>query len=163
MTASVRTLAAPPVGPEQGTAPAVGAFASPVSILRELEDIITSAQHVPSEKTVQALREQLNQDTQILASLDPNSDAYERLSARIERQTTELLDYEDQRERQRQATRRALVEQHRRDRETDARMGGMLGVVTGGVVIYMAWGTWWLALGIILVLGGLYGLFAKDI
>lgn len=127
-----------------------------------MEDIITSAQHVPSEKAVQALREQLNQDTQILASLDPNSDTYQRLAARVERQTAELLDHEDQCERQRQAAQRALAEQHRRDRESDARMGGFVAILIGGVITYTGWGTWWLVLGIFLVLGGLYGLFAKD-
>lgn len=111
---------------------------------------------------MQALREQLNQDTQILASLDPNSDTYQRLAARVERHTAELLDYEDQRERQRQATRRTLAEQHRRDRDSEARMGGFVAILIGGVITYTGWGTWWLALGILLILGGLYGLFAKD-
>lgn len=111
---------------------------------------------------MQALREQLNQDTQILASLDPNSDTYQRLAARVERQTAELLDYEDQRERQRQATQRVLADQHRRDRESDARMGGLVAILIGGVITYTGWGTWWLVLGVFLVLGGLYGLFTKD-
>jgi len=128
----------------------------------ELEDIITNTQHVPSEKIVQALREQLNQDTQILASLNPNSDTYQRLAARVERQTDELLDYEDQRERQRQATQRALAEQHHRDKQSEARMGGFIGILIGGVITYTGWGTWWLVLGIFLILGGLYGLFAED-
>lgn len=108
------------------------------------------------------MRQQLNQDTQILASLDPNSDTYQRLAARIERQTAELLDKEDQRAQRREAAQRGQAEQHRRDTQTEARMSGFLGVLIGGVIIYTAWGTWWLLLGIVLVIGGLYGLFAKD-
>ncbi|TLW89233.1 hypothetical protein FFT09_22665 [Saccharomonospora piscinae] len=132
----------------------------------ELEDIITTAQHVPSEKTVQALREQLNQDTQILASLDPNSDAYERLAARIERQTGELLDYEEQRERQRRAARVAQAELAERQRQADAtahRPVGFVIAVIGGAVIYTGWGTWWLLLGIVLCVFGLIALFTKEI
>lgn len=128
-----------------------------------MEDIITAAQHVPSDKTVQALREQLNQDTQILASLDPNSDAHKRLTARIERQTTELLDIEEQREHQRRAMQSAMVEQHQRETENSARIGGLIMAVIGGVVVYTGWGTWWLLLGIVLIIAGLVGLFAQDI
>jgi uncharacterized protein YjeT (DUF2065 family) len=111
---------------------------------------------------VQALREQLNQDTQILASLNPDSDTYQRLAARVEHQTADLLDYEDQRERQHHATQRAIAEQHRRDSETEIRMGGLVAAVIGGIVTYTGWGTWWLALGIFLILTGLVGLFAQD-
>jgi hypothetical protein len=76
----------------------------------KLEDTITTAQHV-SEKTVQALREQLNQDIKLLASLNPKSAAYERLSAHIDQRTIQLLDYEDQRERQRRAAEFTLAEE----------------------------------------------------
>jgi hypothetical protein len=127
-----------------------------------LEEIITTAQHVPSEQTVQALREKLNQDTQILASLDPKSDTYQRLAARIEHQTVDLLDYEDQREQQRQAMQRALTEQRHRDQQSDARMTAGIGLLIGAVITYTGWGTWWLVLGLFLILGGLIGLFATD-
>jgi hypothetical protein len=127
-----------------------------------LEDTITSAQHVPSEQTVQALREKLSQDTQVLASLDPNSDTHRRLAARVERQAAQLLDYEDQREHQRQAMQRVLVEQRRRDAEVDTRAVGFFGILIGGVIVYAAWGTWWLVLGIIFIVVGLCGLFANE-
>lgn len=128
-----------------------------------MEDVITSAEHVPSEKTVQALREQLDQDTRILASLDPNSDTHRRLADRVEQRTAELLNAEDQRERQHQATQHAMIEQHRRDQEVNERTGAGAALLVGVVVSYAGWGTWWLVLGIVLILGGLCGLFAKDI
>ncbi|UJW36911.1 hypothetical protein L3Q67_45415 (plasmid) [Saccharothrix sp. AJ9571] len=131
-----------------------------------MEDIITSTQHVPSEKAVQALREQLNQDTQILASLDPNSDAHERLSARIERQTIQLIDFEEQRERQREQQRRALqaalAEQRRREDEVAGLVGPLIFAVIGGIIIYVGWGSWWLLLGLVLAVLGVLGLFVKD-
>jgi len=127
-----------------------------------LEDTITSAQHVPSEQTVQALREKLSQDTQLLASLDPNSDTHRRLAARVQRQTAQLLDYEDQREHQRHAMQRALIEQQRRDAEADTRAGGFVAILIGVIIVCAAWGTWWLVLGIVVILVGLCCLFANE-
>jgi hypothetical protein len=80
------------------------------------------------------LRDKLNQDTQILASLDPNSDTYRRLAARVERQTADLLDYEDQREQRRHATQRALTEQRHRDQRSETRITGGIGIVIGAIV-----------------------------
>lgn len=128
-----------------------------------MEDTITSVPHVPFEKTAQAIRDQLTHNIQILTSLDPKTAAYQRLAARIERQTDELLDAEDRCEHQRQAMHRALVEQHRSDREFATRSTGFVLILIGGFVINRGWGTWWLVLGAILLLAGLYGLFTKDL
>jgi hypothetical protein len=73
---------------------------------------------------VQVLRDQLSQDTSILASLDPKSQAHRRFSARIERQTTELLDREELRERRERARRLVPAEQQRRHHEACVRLVG---------------------------------------
>lgn len=117
---------------------------------------------MPTGKTVQAMRDQLSQDIQILASLDPSSETHRRLSARIQRDTNKMLDYEEQsKQRQRAYAAAAATKQHRRE-ETYGVGTALFLTALGGVIIYTGWGSWWLLLGIFFVASGLVGIFAKD-
>lgn len=115
------------------------------------------------EKTVQALREQLDQDTRLLAFLPPGSVTYDRLATRVEHRTAQLLSYEDRLDRQQRAAEHAALERHRRQEQNEARLGGCLFILIGAVITYAGWGTWWLALGILLIAAGLLALFADDV
>jgi hypothetical protein len=108
--------------------------------------IITPEPYVPNLKT---LREKIDQDTKLLSSLDPTSDAYRRLQARITDQTTQLLDYEDTLEQRRQQA--AIVEAKRtRANEQGSAVGcGLLLVVAGVLAVVLGWGTWWIAAGLV--------------
>ncbi|QXV63578.1 hypothetical protein [Amycolatopsis sp. TNS106] len=112
---------------------------------------INTEPHVPDlhEKT---LREKIDQDTRLLASLNKNSDAYRRLQARIAERTTRLLDYEDTLEqRQRQAA-VVAAEQARRDSQSSAVGTGLVLLLIGVLAIVVGWGTWWIAAGIVAIL-----------
>lgn len=109
------------------------------------------------------MRQQLDQDTHLLASLNPASPAYQRLQDRIERRTTEMLDYEQNLDRQRQTAARAAAEKQRADEEVGIRIGGLVMIGIGGTIVYASWGSWWPLLGIFLALAGLGALFAKNI
>lgn len=45
----------------------------------------------------------------------------------------------------------------------DLALAELIGLLLGAVITYTGWGTWWLVLGIVLVAGGLYGLFSNDV
>lgn len=115
------------------------------------------------EKTVKDLREQLDQDTRLLKFLPPGSVTYDRLAARVEQQTAQLLDYERQIDRQRRAAEREALERNRQQAQNEARLGGGVMILFGAVVTYTGWGSWWLVLGILLLASGLLALFGKDI
>jgi hypothetical protein len=55
------------------------------------QETITPEPYVPNLKT---LREKIDKDRELLTALDPESDAYTRLQARITDDTTKLLDYQ---------------------------------------------------------------------
>lgn len=115
---------------------------------------ITAEPYVPNLKT---LREKIDQDTTLLASLNKNSDAYRRLQARIADQTTQLLDYEDILERRRKqlAVEEAIKAMPRPPSPAGEAAGaGLLFTVPGLLVGYFGWGTWWLVLAAALLLFG---------
>jgi hypothetical protein len=118
------------------------------------EETITPESYVPNLKP---LREKIDQDTNLLGSLDPKSDTYRRLQARITDQTTQLLDYEDILERRRQqlAAEEAIRAMSRPISPAGEAAGaGLLFTVPGLLVAYFGWGTWWLVLAIALLLFG---------
>lgn len=119
----------------------------------DVEEAITAEPYVPNLKT---LREKIDQDTKLLASLDESSDAYSRLQARITDQTTQLLDYEEILERRRVAV--AAQEAGRTSGSGNEEViGGLVFAVIGFVITYAAWGSWWLPLGIVLLILGIVG------
>ncbi|MFD2415033.1 hypothetical protein [Amycolatopsis pigmentata] len=115
---------------------------------------ITAEPYVPNLKT---LREKIDQDTTLLASLPKNSDAYRRLRARITTQTTQLLDYEDalERRRKQRAVEEAIRAMPRPPSPAgEAASAGLLFTIPGLLVGYFGWGTWWMALAAVLLLFG---------
>lgn len=124
-----------------------------VTSVVDVEEAITAEPYVPNLKT---LREKIDQDTKLLASLDESSDAYSRLQARITDQTTQLLDYEEILERRRVAV--AAQEAGRTSGSGNEEViGGLVFAVIGFVITYAAWGSWWLPLGIVLLILGIVG------
>ncbi|MFD8493897.1 hypothetical protein [Amycolatopsis sp. NPDC059657] len=115
---------------------------------------INAEPYVPNLKT---LREKIDQDTILLASLNKNSDAYRRLQTRITDQTTQLLDGEDTLERRRQqlAAEEAIKAMPRPATEASAAAWtGLFFTVPGLLVGYFGWGTWWLLLAAALLVFG---------
>ncbi|ONI90799.1 hypothetical protein ALI144C_02250 [Actinosynnema sp. ALI-1.44] len=115
---------------------------------------ITAEPYVPNLK---ALREKIDQDTKLLGSLDPDSDVYRRLQARITDQTTQLLNYEDTLDRRRKqlAAEEAIRAMPRPPSPAGEAAGaGMLFTIPGLLVGYFGWGTWWLVLAGVLLLFG---------
>ena len=123
-----------------------------------MEATITAEPYVPNLKT---LREKIDQDTNLLGSLDPNSDAYRRLQTRITDQTTQLLDYEEVLEERCQQAGRVAAEHARREAEASGFGGALLFAFIGFIVTVACWGTGWVALGIVLLLIGIGGAVAS--
>lgn len=111
-----------------------------------LEGIISTAEpHIPfdsSDSKLKGLRKQLDQDARVLASLNPDSDAYQRLQDRIEAQTTEMLDYEQNLDRQRRAAAAAEAERQRANEETGMQIGGLVFIGIGATIVWASWGSW---------------------
>jgi hypothetical protein len=118
--------------------------------------------YVPNLKT---LREKLDQDAQLLASLDPESDAYRRLQARITQKTAELLDYEEILSRREQAYKAAEPQRRQANAANEGIIGGLICAAIGFIVTFATWGSWWVVLGIFLFVSGLISLvgFAVDL
>ncbi|WP_156365073.1 hypothetical protein [Sciscionella sediminilitoris] len=85
-------------------------------------------------------RAALRRDRELLAELDPRSDEYRRVRRRIRRETAKLAGYEEIRAR----------------RGAERGYAGWALAVIGAVVLIPAWGTWWILLGLGMLLFGLY-------
>jgi hypothetical protein len=109
---------------------------------------------VPNLKT---LREKIDNDGQLLAALDPQSDAFTRLQARITDDTTRLLDYEAILKARRDAI--AADEARSAPKPLNQDLLGALGAsVIGLIVTYVTWGSWWLLIGVGLLIVGVVNL-----
>lgn len=113
-------------------------------------------------KQIRDLREQLQQDTHILGSLDPDSVAHARLQSRIERQTIQLLELEQQQSMREQQRRQAMIAQQQQSEEFSTKVVAAVLAVIGAAVVYFGWGTWWLLLGVVLALIGIVTMFSEH-
>lgn len=117
---------------------------------------------------VDRLRGELDRDARILAALTPGSEAHQRLSARIEERTRQLLDRLDEQEQSNRRFREAMrAESARRQapqlsEEAQQRLAGAAFVLIGIGIAYVGWGTWWLALAAAVLIIGLISLFAPG-
>lgn len=120
-----------------------------------MEDVITVPGRIPSSKTVQTMRDRLSEDRKLLTCLDPDSDEHRQLTARIRRETAEMLDYEEQAEQQQ----RIFIADEARRRKQDDQFGtvvvSILFTGVGAVITYHSWGSWWLLTGLLFLVSGI--------
>lgn len=120
---------------------------------------------------IDRLRQELDRDTRILASLTAGTDAHRRMSASIEQRTTELMDKIDTKEAAEQRSRDILRADHARQAaarltpDQEVRAGGAVAIGIGCIVGYFTWGSWWILIAVALILIGLLGVvtaFSHD-
>jgi len=126
------------------------------------EETNINTEQYASGKQIRDLREQLQQDTHILGSLDPDSVAHARLQSRIERQTIQLLELEQQQSMREQRLRQATIAQQQQSEEFSTKVGAAAFAVIGAAVLYFGWGTWWMLLGVVFALIGVVTMFAEE-
>ncbi len=117
---------------------------------------------------VDRLRDELDRDARLLQALSPGSEAHQRLAARIEERSRQLLDRIDEQEEVDRRRREAIIAESTRRQAgqlsegAQQRLAGGVFVLIGIGIAYIGWGTWWLVLaGVVLILG-LISLFAPP-
>ncbi|WP_436493397.1 hypothetical protein [Actinokineospora sp. HUAS TT18] len=108
------------------------------------------------------MRTKLQDDSQLLSSLDPDTTAYQRLQSRIERDTNQLLDLEEAAERRRALAAEYARAEYQRQEDNAVKGGGAIMALIGFVVVYGTWGSWWLLAGLALMAIGIGAVFTDT-